>query len=312
MALSNVILYQSNAITESRYKFDLVEKRIIYFIIAEIRKKYIEQAKGQRDVFQDLIVQIKGDQLRKADTNMKRVYASAMALRKKDIEVNNDDTWLTVGYINYVKHDKRNDIVEFGISKEILPYLVELTSKFTSYQLSVAITLKSIYTQRFYELCSEWKNKGYFYMKLDRLRRILLCEDKFKAYGEFKRGVIDMSQKELKELYDQAICDLWFEYKTLEKEGKKVITLEFYVHTKENAEKPVYSITDYQFFIKNIMHAAYPKDKGFIDRVISATYNNFELAEQLAVKLAKKQKEYPGKELPAILRYILKEDFALT
>jgi plasmid replication initiation protein len=308
---NNVILYQSNAITESRYKFDLVEKRIIYFIIAEIRKRYIEQVKGQRDVFNDLIITIKGEQLRKADTNMKRVYASAMALRKKDIEINNDETWLTVGYINYVKHNKQTDTVEFGVSKQILPYLVELTAKFTSYQLAVAITLKSIYTQRFYELCSQWKSKGYFYMKLDKLRRILQCDEKFKAYGEFRRGVIDISQKELKEAYDQAICDLWFEYKTLEKEGKKVITLEFFVHTKENAEKPVYSITDYQFFIKNIMNAAYPKDKGFVDRVISATCNNFELAEQLAEKLSKKQKEYPGKELPAILRYILKEDFAL-
>lgn len=306
------MIYQSNAITEGRYQFDLLEKRIIYFIISECRKQYVETQKGQRDLFEDLVVKLPVDYIRKADSNIKRVYESAKNLRKKDIEINTDSTWLNVGFINYTKHDKKTNVLEVGVSKEIMPYLVELTERFTSYQLAVAITLKSTYTQRMYELCSQWKNKGYFYYKLENLRRILKAEDKFKTFGEFRRGVLEIAEKELKENYEQGICDLWFEWEVLDKEKKKVKTLEFKVKTKDESKKPVYTITDLQYFIKTMVQTSFPKDKEYVNRIISACGKDYEMAEKLALKLKKKQSEYSIKELPAILRYILKEDFQIV
>lgn len=307
----DIVLYQSNALTEGRYHFDLIEKRIVYFIINEVRKKFVETDEGQRDIFNDLVIELAGEQLRKADSNMKRVYESTKRLRNKDIEINNDDEWLNVGFINYARHNKKTDVMEVGVSHQILPHLVQLTKKFTTYHLAVAITLKSIYTQRFYELCSQWKNKGYFYMQLDNLRRKLKCEDKFKSYGEFKRGVIETARKELKELYDQGMCDLYFEYKTLEKDRKRVVMLEFFVKTQENTNKPVYSISDLQFFVKNIMNSNFPKDKPYVDRVIDAC-RDFDTAEKITEKLSKKRNEYTTKELPLIIRYVLKEDFQIV
>lgn len=305
------MIYQSNAITEGRYQFDLIEKRIVYFIINECRKQYVETQKGQRDIFDDLVIQLPVDSIRKADTNIKRVYDSARNLRKKDIEINTDSTWLNVGFINYTKHNKKTNTLEVGVSKEILPYLVELTERFTSYQLAVAITLKSTYTQRMYEICSQWKNKGYCYYKLENLRRILKCEDKFKTFGEFRRGVLEISAKELKENYDQGVCDLWFEWEILDKERKKVKTLEFKIKTKENNKTVVYTIEDLQHFIRNMAQASFPKDKEYVSRIVSACGKDYDLAEKLALKLKKKQSEYSIKELPAILRYILKEDFQI-
>lgn len=305
------MIYQSNALTEGRYQFDLIEKRLIYFIIQEVRAKYIVTNTGQRDIWEDLIISIPVEHVRKVDSNIKRVYDSARNLRKKDIEINTADTWLNVGFINYAKHIKKSDMLEIGVSKEILPQLVELTRNFTSYQLSVAITLKSTYTQRLYEICSQWKNKGYFYMKVDNLRRMLKCEDKFKTFGEFRRGVLEMGEKELKEVYEQGVCDLWFEWGILDKEGKKIKTLEFKVKTKESTKTPVYTISDLQHFIKNTLTFAFPKDPGLVERTITACGKDFELAERLSEKLAKKKNEYSNKELPAILRYILKEDFQI-
>jgi plasmid replication initiation protein len=311
MSSTGVTLYQANAITEGRYQFDLIEKRIIYFIIAECREKYIESDTGQRDLFNDLIITISGEQLRKADTNMKRVYQSAKALRKKDIEVNDANTWMDVGFITYTKHYKKDDQFEIGVSKEILPYLVELTGRFTTYQLAVAITLKSTYTQRFYELCSQWKNKGYFYMNLEKLRRMLKCEDKFKTFGEFRRGVIEVSQKELKDAYEQGVCDLWFEWKPLEKKGKKVLSVEFMVKTKENSGKKVYTIDDYIYFIRTTISARFPKNKPFQERVLDACRNDFETAEKIAEKLMKKINEYSASEQAGIIKFVLKADFGI-
>lgn len=306
------MLVQSNAITEGRYQFDLVEKRIIYFIINEVRKKYVETNNGQRDIFNDLIITLPIEQLRKCDPNIKRVYESAKKLRRKDIEINNSDIWLNIGFINYSKHDKKTNEMELGVSKEILPYLVELTERFTTYSLTVSITLKSTYTQRFYELCNQWKNKGYFYYKLDNLRRILKCEDKFKTFGEFRRGVLEVAKKELDELYEQGVCDLKFDYDIMEKDGKKVVTLEFKISDKErDKNQTIYSLDDYCHFIRNTLLANFPKDKEYIDRVLSACSKDYDTAERISEKITKKKGEYSAKELPLIIRYVLKEDFQI-
>jgi len=307
-----VMVVQSNALTEGRYDFSLVEKRIIYFIIAEVRDKYIEnKGAGQKDLFNDLVLLMPGKKLRQADPNMKRVYESAKALRKRDIEIKTDDIWLDVGFINYAKHNKKTDIIEFGISKEILPHLVELSEKFTAFQLTMAITFTSVYTQRFYELCSQWKNKGYFYKPVDELRTYFKCEEKLKKYADFRINVVEVAYKELKEAFDEGICDLYFEWNVCSKEGKKVVALEFIVKTVEKQKQIQYSLEDYKVFIRAELSSYIPKDKKYHERVMSAIGSNYEMAEQMAEKLTKLKNRYSRADYPKVIRFALQEDFGI-
>lgn len=68
--------------------------------------------------------------------------------------------WLSIGFVNYVKHIKNKSYFEVQVSKEVLPYYVELAQNFTSYSMTVAIALKSTFSQRFYELCCQYRNTG--------------------------------------------------------------------------------------------------------------------------------------------------------
>jgi len=306
----DLVLVQSNALTEGRYEFDLIEKRIVYFIIKQVREDFVEKQDGQRDIFEDLVVKVPIDSLRRADPNIKRLYESSKRLRSKDIEINNEDIWINIGFINYAKHLKKEDIMEFGVSKQILPHLVELSKNFTVYELAVSIVLKSVYSQRFYEICSKWKNAGYCFYKLENLRRMLACEDKFKTFGEFKRGVLDMAKKELKELYDQGVGDLYFDYDIKEKDRKKVISLELSIHTRDSEKnKPTFTRDDMLNFIHVQMKTYYPKDVGFIDRTMDACSKDMEVLGGVFEKMEKKLKAYPRNEYGAVLRYVLKNDF---
>lgn len=71
--------------------------------------------------------------------------------------------WLSIGFVNYVKHIKNKSYFEVQVSKEVLPYYVELAQNFTSYSMTVAIALKSTFSQRFYELCCQYRNAGFFF-----------------------------------------------------------------------------------------------------------------------------------------------------
>jgi plasmid replication initiation protein len=55
-------------------------------------------------------------------------------------EAHEDYEWLEVGFINWSKIKK--GVAEVQISNVLMPFLVELSSQFTTYSLSVAMSLK--------------------------------------------------------------------------------------------------------------------------------------------------------------------------
>ena len=118
------VLSQDNELTTARYKFDLIEKRALYSIIRNIRAQYIENENGRRDLFDDLIITIHEEELKKCgdNTKMQNIYDALKRLRNRDIEINNEKMWLSIGFVNYVKHIKNKSYFEVQVSKEVLPY----------------------------------------------------------------------------------------------------------------------------------------------------------------------------------------------
>jgi hypothetical protein len=52
--MKEIVIAQDNRLTTSRYELTLIEKRIFYYIIKEVRYNT-----GQRDLFDDLILNIR-------------------------------------------------------------------------------------------------------------------------------------------------------------------------------------------------------------------------------------------------------------
>ena len=158
----DIVLSQDNALTTARYKFDLIEKRALYSIIRNIRAQYIENENGRRDLFDDLIITIHEEELKKCgdNTKMQNIYDALKRLRNRDIEINNEKMWLSIGFVNYVKHIKNKSYFEVQVSKEVLPYYVELAQNFTSYSMTVAIALKSTFSQRFTNCAANTETLG--------------------------------------------------------------------------------------------------------------------------------------------------------
>jgi plasmid replication initiation protein len=304
-------VYTSNAMITGRQNYSLIERRIMYGITRRCREVYVENKNTQKTLFDDLVINISIDDLLRSETNIKRIYEAARRMRLKEVEVDTPEFYLCVGFINYVKHIKHESFIEIEVSKEILPYLVELSGAYTVFELTVAITLKSVYTQRFYELCSRWKNRGFFFYPIQKLREMMSCEDKFKTYGEFKRDVIDIAQRELKQSYDDGVSDIYFTYRVKEKTKTKVEELHFDIINKNDKQTPSHSVDDLLHFIKTQFMFYFPNDKNYVERVIEACKKDYLIADGIAIKLKEKNAKYSFSEMPSILRYILSEDFDL-
>ena len=320
----DVTLAQANALTQARYDFTVVEKRAVYFIIKEIRKQFIDNKDGNKTLFDNLIVRIDTNSLTNAEVRLSEVYAALVRLRKKSVWIEDDKQVLEVGFINYFRHTKREPYLEVEVSHKILPYLVELATHFTTYSLTVAISLKAKYSQRLYEYCSQFehsdadpnnKNSGYFYTNVTELRRKLMIETMYPRYALLKKKVLDTAQKELKTLYDAGQCNLYFEYKE-EKYGRTVDKLHFFIFSKESKKVLVGSnnLLDQVFYIRTWLESwlnakKRPKNKEWVDKVISHINVNADLIPRLYKRLSKLKKDEPHKNHAAIARHIIEEDF---
>lgn len=314
MKKQEITLAQSNLLTQARYDYTKVEKRAVYLIIQEVRKQFILNKNGQKDLFDDLVINMSTKTLRGTESELRDIYKSLRGLRKKDIYLEDDEQVLCVGYINYFKHKKGAEALEVQVSHTILPYLVELAEHFTTYSLAVAIALKNKYSQRFYEYCSQWKSTGFMVLKIDDLRNQMMLEDKYPRYALIKRYVIDPAQKELKTLYDKGECDLYFTY-TEEKYGRTTDRLHISIHSKDMDEatkdmKP----EDYLFHVRNWLNSwlyvtKRPKNKKWVENVIAHLQLHPGKIEPLYVRLAKMVREEPNSNHAALARHIIEEDF---
>ena len=312
-----IMLAQANALTQARYDFNPVEKRCLYQIIREVRRLFIDSNTGQRDLFNNMRVKLTPDLLAECrdSKHIKEVYESLKRLRKRDVEIDNDDVWMNTGYVTMVKHDKRANIYEVEVSSEIMPYLVALAENFTSYDLTVAISLKSAYSQRFYEYCCQYKNRTNktFFFSVDDLKKMMMLEGKYPNSADFKKKVIDIARNELKDAYDKGQCDLYFDYQVKEKQGRKILSWFFFIHTREEEQTTDYkTVNDCIRQVYNILTTFFPRDKKYIKRVTDAIALRPDIAMELTDKLQKKVNDYSRKEIAPIIRYVLREDYNIT
>jgi len=322
--IKDVTIAQANVLTQSRENLTVVEKRALYIIIREVRSQFIDRKDGQKNIFDNLIVRMDTEDLTKAEMKLSEAYKSLVNLRKKTFFIEDSECALGIGYINYFEHKKRDTKLEVEVSKKMLPFLVDLAEHFTTYNLIVALSLKTKYTQRFYELCSQFehsdpdpnhKNSGYFFSTLDKLRWMLMLEDKYPRYALIKKYVLDTAQKELKKLYDDDKCNLYFEYKE-EKAGRSILKIHFFIYSKESKKQVVVAtdkLTQMHYirtWLRSWLNAEKrPKNKKWIGEVISHLELNSDLIPKLYKRFVKLMKDEPHQNHAAIARHIIEEDF---
>ena len=312
---TSITIAQDNALTNSKQPFSVIEKRCLYQVIYEVRKTHIDNGScGTKDLFENMFVRMTASSLQRLGDEVKDVYKALKSLRKKEIEIETDSEWVLTSWILEARHDKKSNMYEVLVSRSIMPYLVELAKNFTAYDLTVAIALKSTYSQRFYELCNQYKNRNNrtFFLTVDHMRDMFCLGNKYQGGSDFRKRVLEIAQKELKELYEQGQCDLYFEYAPKEKEGRRVISYFFFIHTKSE-EKPVDCkiVDDCVRRITQILKIFFPRDKKFVVRVINAVKKRPDIAFDLVDKLEKKVLDYEKSEIPPIIRFVLSEDFGI-
>lgn len=127
--------------------------------------------------------------------------------------------------------------VEFMFSTAIIPMLVELERRFTTYEIEQVAQLSSSYSMRLYEFCIQHldKNtdKGWLNISLDELRfRFGLLPTEYERMDNFKRKILDYAINDLNKN-----TDLTIKY-TQKKQGRVIVGFHFdFKRTKPKTKK---------------------------------------------------------------------------
>lgn len=132
----------------------------------------------------------------------------------------------TAGVVNvYASCAYREECGELvgRFTEEMGPFLLRLKDHFTMYYRRQALSLRSIYSVRFYEILKRYEYQGGFKLSVEELRTIFNLHNKYRRFRDLKRRVIERARAELDEK-----ADVSFEYSVL-RDGQKPVAVEFEV-----------------------------------------------------------------------------------
>jgi plasmid replication initiation protein len=212
--ISDLEVRQSNALTNARFEYTELQLDLFFFMLSKLRKtqdslvyelniKELSILTGKKYDFPYLWQATEG--------MMSRVFSITTGKYPEQLSM-----------FQRIKYLTGTGIIEFELTRHILPHLFHLKDNFSSFGLSAALRLTSKYAKRIYPLCSQWKDRGQtkryhirdFKAMLNLVNDKDLDKEKLKSFKDFRVNVLDRSIKQINEH-----TELHVDYK-LEKVGR--------------------------------------------------------------------------------------------
>lgn len=239
------LIVKDNALIEASHKLGEVEQRLILLAILKAREMgdTVEQLRGK-----ELIIHA-DDYAKTFGISQQMAYhalkKAVMGLYRAEwgYKYINDKGNKVVRYERFTQsaqYVEREGLVSFKFADAIIPMLVELERRFTSYEIEQVAQLSSGYAMRLYEFFMQHLDKktgaGWLDISLDDLRfRFGLLPTEYKTMSNFKSRVLDYAIKEVNEH-----TNLSATY-TQKKQGRKIVgfTFTFKAKSKKTPKLPL-------------------------------------------------------------------------
>ena len=251
----NKLLFQDNAITQAKYELTATQKNILYMVMAQL--------KSNDPADQYYYISVKDLELK---TGIKMKYAqvrdSIDAFMSRIIEVRKPNkNILRSTFFSSSEYINGKGIIEIGLDPKIRPYFFDLKKHFTTFQLDMALSVKSKFSKRLYEMLSQHKDLDKWTVEITLLKEMLSIinpktgKDTYAKWSLFEQRVLKVAQNELKEN-----TNISFKYKA-EKTGRKFTHITFYIHYKEFQTSMDFSDSEAMLFERLVNKCKLRKDQ---------------------------------------------------
>jgi plasmid replication initiation protein len=231
---------KSNDLVEARYKFDIWETRLFTKMLTMIHKDD-EEFKEYKIYLKDIIKEF---ELSKNKEAYELLRSGGRKLMKKTFLIPYETkdgqkrlfetpvfTSLDSAVTDGIRGTGDDLYIEVTFHPKLKPYLLQLKSQFTMYDVRNILSLPSNYSIRIYELLKQYESIGRRKFAVQELKEILGVEHEYPLYANFKQRVIKKAQKDLDEN-----TDIRFTFEEL-KRSRAVTDVVFSIQTNSLARR---------------------------------------------------------------------------
>lgn len=240
------LVQQDNSLADEKDSFKRYERNVLYQAVRALQEKYPVQkledgttlhAYDTNNIQSESItlseahlLECLGAKNKGKRNHLPEVKAALQTLAEKRCDIPESiigKNWVYVNWISSAEYNPDTKTFEIEFSKKIIPYLLNLSGKFTQFDIYSLFEIKNPYAQRFYIKCKKEKGcskNDSFIMTEDEIRETFQVYSEkdgkkvpmYPNHSQFRNNVIEKARKELKAKYDEGICDCYFEYTPIE------------------------------------------------------------------------------------------------
>lgn len=220
-----LVVKSNDLLRNTRYTLNSTEQKLLVYIISMIKP----EDKEFKEVEINIIEYCK---LAGIETNSGNIY---QYIKEQIQALANKSWWIPLGdkkeilfrWIDKASIEKGSGIIKIKLHDNLKPYLLDIRSNFTKYELINVLALKGKYAIRLYELFKSYLWQGHWEISVDELKNLLNIADKYKQFKEFKRSLLKPAIDEINKF-----TDLQIDYKPVY-QGKAIKNILFSIGEKQ-------------------------------------------------------------------------------
>lgn len=226
---------KSNALIEASYRLSVFEQRIILSCISQLP--------AMQEITDDVMYTVRSSDISKlsgtkSQSTYKELKEASLRLKRREVwiktkpnSIEKHKKTMVTGWVQTINYLDAEGAVELRFTKDILPYISQISSHYTPYELRDVIKINNSYAIRLYEMLMQWSGKGFRELAIEKLREALQLEDKYKSNKDLKKYVIEPAVKQLNE--HSPLNIKWNQRKT----GRSISHLLFFFEEKPQLTK---------------------------------------------------------------------------
>lgn len=247
------VLMKNNVFVTARYNLGLIENRIFIIILYKLQKSNGGMSCViSHDEFKSIIGNKNQHSLSAIQSILQDMLSSRVYFVQKKYN-KNGNIWGEYALINGYEYDDELNSFKIECSQRVYDLLMTYMNSggYTPINLKVYISLKNPNSQRLYDLLRLWSNtKTLISYDVEEIKELLMLENKYNKYSDFKKRVISPAVKELNNtnMFDisfvenkngRKIESITFDVKDLDKRTYfKDNQVEFNICTQDKETKP--------------------------------------------------------------------------
>lgn len=224
------LVVKANALANAAYTLTTAEQKVILSAITQVRRDEAVTDEVMFSISANALADMGGFAAKHEYRSLKSATAR---LFNRYLTVHSEPNgggrrvrklrWIQTA--DYIEDQGR---IEIRFSKDVLPYLNQLSTNFFEYHLKAVAGMTSSYGVRLYEFFMQWQGTGPREVEIDWLRQQWELVDKYPAIKDLKKRVVEPAIADINNH-----SDLWVTMGQ-RKTGRRVTHLQFQFGPKED------------------------------------------------------------------------------